>query len=160
MDKEYAEIPTGAPFLERPPSDYIKEMYYCTQPIEEPERARDLLTMIDLFDGRDQVIYASDWPHHDFDHPRKVMSMPFDAELKRNDHGRNRPPPLQAAGPRSPSPDGPHPRWAGGRRSSPASRCSCSTATSRSPSSALIRRLPRLPQPLPSPAGPRLHGPR
>ena len=84
MDKEYAEIPTGAPFLERPPSDYIKEMYYCTQPIEEPERARDLVTMIDLFDGRDKVIFASDWPHHDFDHPRKVLNMPFDAQLKRN----------------------------------------------------------------------------
>ena len=84
MDKEYAEIPTGAPFLERPPSDYIKEMYFCTQPIEEPERARDLLTMIDLFDGRDKVIFASDWPHHDFDHPRTVLNMPFDAELKRN----------------------------------------------------------------------------
>ena len=40
--------------------------------------------MIDLFDGRDKVIFASDWPHHDFDHPRKVMSMPFDAELKRS----------------------------------------------------------------------------
>ena len=84
LDKEYAELPTSAPFLERPPSDYIRQMYFCTQPIEEPERARDLLTMIDLFDGRDNVIFASDWPHHDFDHPRKVMSMPFDAELKRN----------------------------------------------------------------------------
>ena len=84
MDKEYAELPTAAPFLERPPSDYIRKMYFCTQPVEEPDRPQDLRTMIDLFDGRDQVIFASDWPHHDFDHPRKVLNMPFDAELKRN----------------------------------------------------------------------------
>ena len=83
LDKEFAETPTAAPLLERPPSTYIKEMYFCTQPVEEPERPRDLVTMIDLFDGRDHVIFASDWPHHDFDHPQKVLSTPFPTEVKR-----------------------------------------------------------------------------
>ena len=83
LDKEFAETPTAAPLLERPPSTYIKEMYFCTQPVEEPERPQDLVTMIDLFDGRDHVIFASDWPHHDFDHPQKVLSTPFPTEVKR-----------------------------------------------------------------------------
>jgi len=83
LDKEFAETPADAPMLERPPSSYIKEMYFCTQPIEEPDRPSDLATMIDLFDGRDHVLFASDWPHHDFDHPRAVMRVPFEAEVKR-----------------------------------------------------------------------------
>ncbi len=89
LDKEFAENPTGAPLLERPPSSYVKQMYFCTQPVEEPERPRDLAAMIDLFDGRAQVLFASDWPHHDFDHPRKVLHMPFDADLKRKIMGEN-----------------------------------------------------------------------
>ena len=83
LDKEFAETPAEAPMLERPPSSYIKEMYFCTQPIEEPDRPSDLATMIDLFDGRDHVLFASDWPHHDFDHPRAVMRVPFEEEVKR-----------------------------------------------------------------------------
>ena len=41
------------------------------------------MTLIDLIDGTDHVVFASDWPHHDFDHPREVMIKPFPAETKR-----------------------------------------------------------------------------
>ena len=34
--------------------------------------------------GPDNVVYASDWPHHDFDHPKKVWDIPLDPETKRN----------------------------------------------------------------------------
>lgn len=83
LDKEYHELRHQAPLLKKPPSHYIREFYYCTQPVEEPERPQDLVTLIDLIDGRDHVIFASDWPHHDFDHPREIMTKPFPSETKR-----------------------------------------------------------------------------
>ena len=45
--------------------------------------------MLDMFDGADQVLFASDWPHHDFDHPRQVLNMPFPADVKRKIMGEN-----------------------------------------------------------------------
>ncbi|MCY3783151.1 MAG: amidohydrolase family protein [Chloroflexi bacterium] len=83
LDKEYHELRHQAPLLTKPPSHYIREFYFCTQPVEEPERPQDLVTLIDLIDGKDHVVFASDWPHHDFDHPREVMIKPFPAETKR-----------------------------------------------------------------------------
>ena len=83
LDKEYHELRHQAPLLKKPPSHYIRKFYFCTQPVEEPERPQDLVTLIDLIDGRDQVVFASDWPHHDFDHPREVMTKPFPADTKR-----------------------------------------------------------------------------
>ena len=39
-------------------------MYFATQPVE------------------DNTIFASDWPHHDFDHPSKVHQVPFTNEVR------------------------------------------------------------------------------
>jgi predicted TIM-barrel fold metal-dependent hydrolase len=35
------------------------------------------------------VIFCSDWPHHDFDHPSAVFSMPMSAEQKLKIMGEN-----------------------------------------------------------------------
>jgi len=61
----------------------------ATQPIEEPERLRDIVTLIELFDGQDTTMYASDWPHHDFDHPAKLDQVPLGDELRRKVFGEN-----------------------------------------------------------------------
>ena len=89
LDKEYHEYRSQAPLLEHPPSHYIRQFYFSTQPVEEPERPQDLVTMLDLFDGADRVLFASDWPHHDFDHPRQVFNMPFAGDVKRKIMGGN-----------------------------------------------------------------------
>jgi predicted TIM-barrel fold metal-dependent hydrolase len=89
LDKEFTERRRELPFLDERPSAYIKRFYYATQPIEEPDSMRDLVTVINLFGGEDTVMYASDWPHHDFDHPSKVLQAPFSAEAKRKIMGEN-----------------------------------------------------------------------
>jgi predicted TIM-barrel fold metal-dependent hydrolase len=89
LDKEYNESRRDVPFLEDKPSTYIKRMYFATQPVEEPENGKDLVAMMQLFDGENQVVFASDWPHHDFDHPRQVFDMPLSAEAKRKVMGEN-----------------------------------------------------------------------
>ena len=89
MDKEYMERRKDVPFLKHPPSYYLKNVYLCTQPIEEPENLQDLVTLIDLYDGEDTTMFASDWPHHDFDHPMKVDQIPFSEQARRKIFGEN-----------------------------------------------------------------------
>jgi uncharacterized protein len=89
LDKEYLERRREVPFLEERPSHYLKKMYFATQPVEEPENLKDLATMIELYEGEDNTIFASDWPHHDFDHPMKVHQIPFSNEVRRKVFGEN-----------------------------------------------------------------------
>jgi hypothetical protein len=90
MDKYFNEYRRLVPFLERRPSEYIKErMWFSTQPIEEPDNPKDLVSTIDLIGGPERIVFASDWPHHDFDHPRTIMKLPMPAEAKRKIMGEN-----------------------------------------------------------------------
>ena len=82
MDKEYKERRRELPFLSDLPSTYIRQMFFATQPIEEPENMKEMATILSLFGGEESVMFASDWPHHDFDHPSKVMQIPVSAETK------------------------------------------------------------------------------
>jgi uncharacterized protein len=90
MDKYFNEYRRMVPFLEQRPSDYIRErMWFATQPIEEPDNPKDLVATIDLIGGPERIIFASDWPHHDFDHPRTIMKLPMPADAKRKIMGEN-----------------------------------------------------------------------
>jgi predicted TIM-barrel fold metal-dependent hydrolase len=89
MDKEYLERRREIPILGERPSHYMKRFYYATQPVEEPEDLQDLVTLMELYDGEDRTIFASDWPHHDFDHPSKVHQIPFSSEVRRKVFGEN-----------------------------------------------------------------------
>ena len=76
--------------LTEPPSTYMRRnMYFATQPIEEPESLRDMAEVIRLMGGEDTVLFASDYPHHDFDHPKKIYDIPVSAEVKRKIMGEN-----------------------------------------------------------------------
>ncbi len=89
MDKEYLERRREVPFLTERPSHYLKRVYYATQPVEEPEDLGDLVKLVELYDGEDNTVFASDWPHHDFDHPSKVHQIPFTNEVRRKVLGEN-----------------------------------------------------------------------
>jgi predicted TIM-barrel fold metal-dependent hydrolase len=90
MDKYFNEYRRMVPFLEQRPSEYIRErMWFATQPIEEPDNPKDLVATIDLIGGPERIIFASDWPHHDFDHPRTIMKLPMPGEAKRKIMGEN-----------------------------------------------------------------------
>jgi predicted TIM-barrel fold metal-dependent hydrolase len=102
LDKEYNEYRRELHFLSDKPSTYVRRMYFATQPVEEPDHGRDLVAMMQIFDGENQVVFASDWPHHDFDHPRQVFNLPLSPEAKRKIMGENArrlfniPPPARA----------------------------------------------------------------
>ena len=89
LDKEYIERRREVPLLQERPSRTMRRFYYGTQPIEEPERRADLVSLFELFDGEHRAMFASDWPHHDFDHPQHVFGLPFSAQARRRIMGLN-----------------------------------------------------------------------
>jgi predicted TIM-barrel fold metal-dependent hydrolase len=80
LDAEYRKRPSEAPMLEKPPSEYLREFYYSTQPLDEPGHNRYLEDVIELCGGPDHLMYASDYPHWDFDPPSAIAEIPFLSE--------------------------------------------------------------------------------
>ena len=69
LDRAWAKLRSEVPHLTRPPSEYLREnMWFTTQPVDEPERPRDLRAILDWM-GWDRVLFASDYPHWDMDSP-------------------------------------------------------------------------------------------
>ena len=73
LDKHWKTLRDEVPHLKRAPSEYMREhIWVSTQPIEEPERPEHLLDVIDWI-GSEKILYASDYPHWDFDDPRIAL---------------------------------------------------------------------------------------
>jgi predicted TIM-barrel fold metal-dependent hydrolase len=89
LDTEYLLRRREVPFLEDRPSTYVKQMFFATQPIEEPADRRHLEQILALFGGADSVMFASDWPHPDFDHPEKIAQLLPTPEVQANIFGQN-----------------------------------------------------------------------
>ena len=89
LDSEYMMRTSEAPLLKRLPSEYMREMFYSTQPMER-SNMKLLEANFDLIDAKNSVLYASDWPHWDFDMPGTIWDLPFlDEQAKRNILGLN-----------------------------------------------------------------------
>ena len=89
LDNEYLMRSSEAPALRRLPSEYIGEMYYTSQPLERTNM-KLLEATFEAFNAPSQLMYASDWPHWDFDAPSVIHDLPFlDEQAKRNILGLN-----------------------------------------------------------------------
>jgi predicted TIM-barrel fold metal-dependent hydrolase len=67
----------------------MRDMFYTTQPMERSNEALLAATM-DGISANTQMLYASDWPHWDFDLPSVIWDLPFlDETAKRNILGYN-----------------------------------------------------------------------
>lgn len=74
LDREWRSVRDDVPWLKRPPSEYIRDrVRVSTQPIEEPQDRGRLVDLINTIDGEDLLMYASDYPHWDFDNPDVVL---------------------------------------------------------------------------------------
>jgi predicted TIM-barrel fold metal-dependent hydrolase len=89
LDHEFQMRACEAPMLKRLPSEYMREMYYTSQPLERTNL--DLLeATMKAFNAETQLLFASDWPHWDFDPPSAITTLPFlNERAKRNILGLN-----------------------------------------------------------------------
>jgi hypothetical protein len=69
LDKHWKTLKDEVPHLKRAPSEYIREHFWVsTQPMEEPEDPAHLIDVMEWI-GWDRILFASDYPHWDFDDP-------------------------------------------------------------------------------------------
>ncbi|MBV8323174.1 MAG: amidohydrolase, partial [Hyphomicrobiales bacterium] len=89
LDSEYMMRTSECPLLKRKPSEYIQEMYFTSQPLERSNMKLTQATF-EAIRADTQLLYASDWPHWDFDAPSSITKLPFlKEEAKRNILGLN-----------------------------------------------------------------------
>ncbi len=73
MDRQWKKLKQELPHLKRAPSEYIRtNVWFTTQPIEEPEPRSQLAEAFDWI-GWDRVLFATDYPHWDFDDPAQAL---------------------------------------------------------------------------------------
>lgn len=69
MDKTYERRKHDLPWLEKRPSEYLREnFYFSTQPLEDaggPPKLRRIFEIV----GTDNIMYSTDFPHFDVDLP-------------------------------------------------------------------------------------------
>jgi hypothetical protein len=89
LDHEYQLRQSDAPLLTRIPSDYMRDMYYTSQPLEITDVGL-LESTFRAINAEETLLYSSDWPHWDFDVPGRIMGIPFlSDQAKRHILGEN-----------------------------------------------------------------------
>jgi hypothetical protein len=89
LDHEFMLRSSEYPLLKKKPSDYMRDMYYASQPLERVDPAA-LECTFRMINAETQLLYASDYPHWDFDLPSTIWDLAFLSEkAKHNILGGN-----------------------------------------------------------------------
>src|SRR5207248_2420177 len=73
LDKTFERLRSEVPHLKRRPSEYIRDhIWWTTQPMEDPEQRDHLFQLIDWI-GWDRLLFATDYPHWDYDDPSRAL---------------------------------------------------------------------------------------
>jgi predicted TIM-barrel fold metal-dependent hydrolase len=74
LDRTWRMLRDELPHVTRPPSEAIRErVFLTTQPIEEPPQAQHLARLLDRMDMDERLLFATDYPHWDFDAPDRAL---------------------------------------------------------------------------------------
>ena len=90
LDNEYMMRTSDVPLLKKKPSEYMRDMFFTSQPMEMVDNRKALELTFELIKAETQLVYASDYPHWDMDLPSTIYDLPFlDEQAKRNILGGN-----------------------------------------------------------------------
>lgn len=85
LDSGFNMRPSEAPALKRPPSEYMREMYYTSHPIEATGEPENLEYIFNRINAPSQLMWASGYPQWNFDTPSALWDLDFlDETAKRN----------------------------------------------------------------------------
>lgn len=77
LDEYFLKRRSEAPLLKRRPSEYVRERFYFgTQPMESPKNLGHLQSVFEMV-GIDRFLFASDYPHFDYDDPEAILRLGF-----------------------------------------------------------------------------------
>lgn len=77
LDQTWQRLRLETPLAAEPPSAYLRRhFWFTTQPADEPEHPRFLRDIFDWI-GWDRILFASDYPHWDYDDPRYAIPLPM-----------------------------------------------------------------------------------
>jgi predicted TIM-barrel fold metal-dependent hydrolase len=83
LDQHWAKMRNETPHVKMKPSEYMRRnVWFSTQPVEEPENPQDLRWIIEQI-GWDRLLYASDYPHWDFDDPVRAFPIQMSEKEKK-----------------------------------------------------------------------------
>lgn len=83
LDKHWKTLRSETPHLRMAPSEYMRErVWWTTQPMEEPDPRTQLEDCIGWM-GWDRLIFATDYPHWDFDDPAQALPFRTSEEQRR-----------------------------------------------------------------------------
>ena len=73
LDADYKALRKETPWLRQLPSEYaVEHIRLTTQPLEQPPDERHLWAALEAMDGARTLLFASDYPHWDFDDPNQL----------------------------------------------------------------------------------------
>ena len=83
LDQNWKRLKNEVPHLRHAPSEYLRQHFWVsTQPMEETEEPEHLIDIMDWI-GWDKIMFASDYPHWDFDDP--FLALPPSLSKDRRD---------------------------------------------------------------------------
>jgi uncharacterized protein len=83
LDNHFRKFRSELPHLKKMPSEYIRSnVWLTTQPMEEPDRRKQFGEMAEWI-GWDRLIFATDYPHWDFDDPTEALPIRLDDDKRR-----------------------------------------------------------------------------
>lgn len=90
FDRAWRQLREEIPHLQRKPSEYLGDhFWYTTQPWEDGERPEQLEQAMEIFGRPEKLLFASDYPHWDFDSPAETMKLIGNEKLRRQIMGEN-----------------------------------------------------------------------
>ena len=84
LNKNWKGLRREVPWVRRLPSEIIREHFrLSTQPMEEPEDPKQFLPLLEMLGSDDLLLFATDYPHWDFDAPDQAFPVRLPAALER-----------------------------------------------------------------------------
>ena len=81
--RAWERLRAEVPHVTRRPSELVREHFWLTtQPIEEPSQPKFFHELLEQLDMSDHLLFATDYPHWDFDAPDQALPAGLPRDVK------------------------------------------------------------------------------